>query len=34
MKFYFKYEMTRTIGLAKTLMDPEELTVNRDREVI
>jgi butyryl-CoA dehydrogenase len=34
MKFYFKYEMTRTIGLAKTLLDPEVLTVKRDREVI
>jgi hypothetical protein len=26
--------MTRTIGLAKTLLDPEVLTVKRDREVI
>jgi butyryl-CoA dehydrogenase len=34
MKFYFKYEMTRSIGLAKTLLDPEVLTVKRDREVI
>jgi len=33
MKFYFKYEMTKTVGLAKTLMDPENLTVKRDKEM-
>lgn len=33
MKFYYKYEMPKTVGLAKTLMDPTVLTVKEDKEV-
>ncbi len=34
MKFYFKYEMTKTQGLAEVLMDEEVLTVAKGEEVI
>ncbi len=34
MKFFFKYEMTRTQGLAEVLMDGEVLTISKGEEVI
>ncbi|MGH1365032.1 MAG: acyl-CoA dehydrogenase [Calditrichia bacterium] len=34
MRFYFKYEMTKTTGLAQTLMDPNVLTVLSSKEMI
>lgn len=33
MKFYFKYELPKTQGLAQTLMDEEFLTISREKEV-
>lgn len=33
MKFYFRYELPKTTGLAESLMDPESLTVKTDKEV-
>lgn len=34
MKFYFKYEVPKTVGLAQTLMDNEVLTIAREEELI
>ena len=34
MKFYFKYEMTRTTGLAETLMSDEVLTIMKADETV
>lgn len=33
MKFYFKYELTKTTSLAEALMDDETLTVKTDKKV-
>ncbi|MEO0526465.1 MAG: acyl-CoA dehydrogenase [Bacteroidota bacterium] len=33
MKFYYKYELPKTNGLAESLMDPEVLTVKTKKEV-
>ncbi|WP_020528795.1 acyl-CoA dehydrogenase [Flexithrix dorotheae] len=33
MKFYYKYEMSKTKGLAKILMDDNELTVSTNQEI-
>ncbi|WP_394750428.1 acyl-CoA dehydrogenase [Spongiimicrobium salis] len=33
MKFYFKYEMPKTSGLAETLLSPETLTIKTEKEV-
>lgn len=33
MKFYFKYELPKTIGLAETLMDEEVLTIASKKEM-
>ncbi|MEZ4971177.1 MAG: acyl-CoA dehydrogenase [Flavobacteriaceae bacterium] len=33
MKFYFKYELSKTDSLAETLMHPDELTINTGKEV-
>ncbi len=33
MKFYFKYELTKTTSLAETLMDSETLTVKTEKKV-
>ncbi len=33
-RFYFKYELTKTEGLAQTLMDEEQLTLVGDKELI
>lgn len=34
MKFYFKYEMPKTLGCAQILMDDEVLTIVEERELI
>lgn len=34
MKFYFKYEMPKTLGLVHSLMDTEQLTVVSEKELI
>jgi len=34
MKFYYKYEMPKTEGLAQSITDPQVLTVIEDRELI
>jgi alkylation response protein AidB-like acyl-CoA dehydrogenase len=34
MKFYFKYELTKTTGLAETLLNPERLTILKEKELI
>ena len=34
MKFFYKYEMPKTIGLADTLMDSEVLTILEEKELI
>ncbi len=34
MKFYFKYELPKTKGLAETLMHPDTLTVLKEKELI
>ncbi len=34
MKFYFKYELPKTIGLAETLTNPEVLTIIKEKELI
>jgi butyryl-CoA dehydrogenase len=34
MKFYFKYELTKTTGLAKTILNPEKLTILKEKELI
>jgi len=34
MKFYFKYEMPKTIGLKETLLSPEVLTIMKEKELI
>lgn len=33
MKFYFKYELVKTLGLAEALMDEEVLTVPTEKEI-
>jgi alkylation response protein AidB-like acyl-CoA dehydrogenase len=33
MKFFYTYEMTRTRGLAKTIMNTEELTISASKEM-
>ncbi|GHB69632.1 acyl-CoA dehydrogenase [Persicitalea jodogahamensis] len=33
MKYYFHYEVPKTLGLAKRLQDPEVLTIVKEREV-
>ena len=33
MKFFFKYEMSRTAGLADTLMDENVLTLAGEQEM-
>ena len=33
LKFYFKYEMPKTQGLAEVLMDDEALTLNTDKKI-
>ncbi|MCF6278876.1 MAG: acyl-CoA dehydrogenase [Flavobacteriaceae bacterium] len=33
MKFFYTYEMTRTRGLAKTIMNTEELTISVSKEI-
>lgn len=33
MKFYYKYEMPKTLGLAHTLLDKEELTILKEKEI-
>ena len=32
MKFFFKYEMPKTLGLAETLMNDEVLTIKKMEE--
>lgn len=34
MKFYFRYELPKTIALSETLLDPESLTISGDKELI
>ena len=34
MKFYFKYELPKTLGLADTLMNDEWLTIKTEREIL
>ena len=34
MKFYFKYELPKTIGLAETLLNSEPLTILKEKELI
>jgi butyryl-CoA dehydrogenase len=34
MKFYFRYEVPKTDGLAQTLKDPEFLTIVKEKELI
>ena len=34
MKFYFKYEVPKTDGLAKSMMNKEEITIKKDKEYI
>jgi len=34
MKFYFKYELPKTTGLAETLLNPEMLTILKEKELI
>ncbi len=34
MKFYYKYEMAKTTGLVKSMMDPEVLTLTQEKELI
>ncbi len=34
MKFYFRYELPKTIGLAETLTNPEMLTILKEKELI
>jgi len=34
MKFYFKYELPKTSGLAETMMHPDALTVLKEKELI
>jgi butyryl-CoA dehydrogenase len=34
MKFFFKYEMSKTEGLAKIMMNPEVLTLKEEKELI
>lgn len=34
MKFFFKYELPKTTGLAETLMHPDALTVLKEKELI
>jgi len=34
MKFYFKYELPKTLSLAETLMSDEVLTIKEDTEYI
>jgi len=33
MKFYYKYEMPKTTGLAEILMDDEVLTIKKEKQV-
>lgn len=34
MKFYYRYEMPKTLGLMQSLMDTEQLTIASEKEVI
>lgn len=34
MKFYFRYELPKTIGLTETLLNPETLTILKEKELI
>jgi len=34
MKFYFRYELPKTIGLAETLLNPDMLTILKEKELI
>ena len=34
MKFYYKYELPKTISLAESLMSDEVLTIKQDKEYI
>jgi alkylation response protein AidB-like acyl-CoA dehydrogenase len=34
LKFYFKYELPKTIALAESLMNDDAVTIKRDREVL
>jgi hypothetical protein len=34
MKFYFKYEVPKTISLAESLMNDEVITIKKDKEYI
>lgn len=34
MKFFYKYEMSRTKGLAKTIMSDDEMTIPREKELL
>ena len=33
MKFYFKYELTKTLSLAESLMNDDALTINNMRDI-
>jgi butyryl-CoA dehydrogenase len=34
MRYYFKYEVPKTVSLAVSLMDDEILTIKQDKEYI